>query len=305
MCNTPGTPPGVAAEVAKTSAGGPAPCSPPANPWLSHPVRIAGVTEEIPGVATYHLSFSDPAIAATYEFQPGQFNMLYLPGVGESAISLSANPRSRDTWAHTIRVAGNVTGTLARLGQGGALGLRGPFGTSWPLQMAEGNHVILVAGGIGLAPLRPAIYHLLDQRARYLSLTLLFGGRTPEGLLFTQEFPDWTKRGLDIRMTVDRASPGWTGNVGVVPLLLDRLPLANPARTHVLSCGPEVMMWYTAKSALERGIPRENLWLSMERNMQCAVGLCGHCQFGPAFICKDGPVFRYDALAPFLQVEGL
>lgn len=277
----------------------------PPNPWLSHSVRIARVTEEIAGVATYHLSFADPATAASYEFRPGQFNMLYLPGVGESAISLSADPRSRDTWAHTIRVAGNVTGTLARLGQGGTLGLRGPFGTSWPLDTAVGCHVILVAGGIGLAPLRPAIYHLLDQRDHYSSLTLLYGGRTPDGLLYMQELPEWTRRGLDIRTTVDRAGPGWSGNVGVVPLLLDRLSLAEPARTQVLICGPEVMMWYTAKSALERGIPRENLWLSMERNMQCAVGLCGHCQFGPTFICKDGPVFRYDALAPFLQVEGL
>ena len=275
------------------------------NPWLSHPVRIAEVASEIAGAATYHLAFIEPSTGASYRFRPGQFNMLYLPGVGESAISLSADPRSRETWAHTIRVAGNVTAALARLGPGDTLGLRGPFGAGWPLEEAIGKHVILIAGGIGLAPLRPAICHLLDNCQDYRSLTLLYGARTPDGLLYPQEYAGWTQRGLEIRTTVDRVEAGWAGNVGVVPLLLDRMRLPEPKQTCVMICGPEVMMWYAAKSALEQNIPRENLWLSMERNMQCAIGLCGHCQFGPAFICKDGPVFRYDALAPFLPVEGL
>lgn len=275
------------------------------NPWMAHSVRIAEIVEEIPGVATYHLEFMDPATAASYHFRPGQFNMLYLPGVGESAISLSADPESRMTWAHTVRVAGQVTSSLARLGRGGTLGLRGPFGTSWPLEACRGQHVLVVTGGIGLAPLRPAIHHLLRHRSEYQSLHLLYGGRTPEGLLYPREYAEWSRQGLHIEVTVDRASTGWTGNVGVVPLLLDRLPLTDPARTSLLLCGPEVMMRYTVQSALDRGVAPQQVWLSMERNMQCAVGLCGHCQFGPTFVCKDGPVFRYDSIAPFLQVEGL
>lgn len=295
---------GASTAAATGAASNPA-FAPGVNPWLVHSVRIAEIVEEIPGVATYHLAFTDPATATAYRFQPGQFNMLYLPGVGESAISLSADPESRETWAHTVRVAGQVTSTLARLGRGGTLGLRGPFGTSWPLEACRGQHVLLVTGGIGLAPLRPAIHYLLRHRSEYESLHLLYGGRTPESLLYPREYAEWTRQGLHIELTVDRTSTGWTGNVGVVPLLLDRLALPDPARTSLLLCGPEVMMRYTAQTALERGVPPQQLWLSMERNMQCAVGLCGHCQFGPAFVCKDGPVFRYDAIAPFLQVEGL
>lgn len=275
------------------------------NPWLAHEVIIDSVTPEVEGVATYHLRFTDPQVAAAYRFQPGQFNMLYLPGVGESAISLSADPASRRTWAHTVRVAGNVTGALAALGAGGALGLRGPFGSSWPLERARGKHLVLAAGGIGLPPLRPAIYEVLAHRAEFKDVTLLYGGRTPETLMYPGEYGAWLRQGIDVRLIVDRSSLDWRGQVGVVPVLLDRLPIAEPAETLVFTCGPEVMMRYVAAAALRKGIPGENLWVSMERNMQCAIGLCGHCQFGPAFICRDGPVFRHDRLAPFLEVARL
>ncbi|HEY2249559.1 MAG TPA: FAD/NAD(P)-binding protein, partial [Planctomycetaceae bacterium] len=252
-----------------------------ANPWLAHSVVIASITSEIEGVATFHLRFSDPHLAATYRFRPGQFNMLYLPGVGESAISLSADPASRDTWAHTVRVAGNVTGTLFGLGAGGSLGLRGPFGSSWPLELAENKSVILVAGGIGLPPLRPVIYEILSRRDQFQDVTLLYGARTPETLMYPHEYDAWSRQGIAIHTTVDRSAPGWRGHVGVVPLLLDRLKLRDAGQTQVFMCGPEVMMRFAVKSALHQGIPQENLWLSMERNMQCAIGLCGHCQFGP------------------------
>ena len=280
-------------------------CPPASNPWVCHTVRIRDIAPEVTDVATYHLSFDDAAVAAAYRFQPGQFNMLYLPGVGEVPISLSADPSSTTTWAHTVRAVGNVTQQLARLRVGDTLGLRGPFGSSWPLHSAAGHDVILVTGGLGLAPLRPAIYELLRQADRFRSLTLLYGARTPDTLLFEREFTDWSQRGMQVQVTVDRASSAWSGHVGVVTLLLDRLPLSDPRSTSVFVCGPEVMMRFVGKSALARGIPEDQLWLSMERNMQCAIGLCGHCQFGPAFICKDGPVFRHDRLAPFLNVEGL
>jgi len=275
------------------------------NPWVHDTVRIAAIRQELPDVWTYDLELTDPRRQAEYRFEPGQFNMLYLPGVGESAISISANPASRGPVAHTVRLAGNVTRTLGELEVGETLGLRGPFGSTWPLDAAAGRDVVLVAGGIGLAPLRPAIYELLARRGEVRSLTLLVGARSPDLLLFAGELEDWRHRGIHVEVTVDRVADGWTGQVGVVTLLLARLPLPHPAETLLLTCGPEVMMRYTVQTALQRGIPAENLWVSTERNMQCAIGLCGHCQLGPVFICREGPVFAWPRIAPWLFVEGL
>ena len=275
------------------------------NPWLSQLVRIESMTSEIPDVTTYELGFVDPTVGAGYRFLPGQFNMLYLPGVGEVAISISADPLSSGQWAHTIRVAGTVTQSLARLSPGDTLGLRGPYGNPWPVAECRGRDVILVAGGIGLAPLRPVIYEFLANRQHYRNVTILLGARTPEGLLYPGQYSAWKAGGIDLQTTVDRASSDWCGNVGVVTQLLDRMTLPAPHETVLLVCGPEVMMNFTVKSAHRRGVPLEQIWLSSERNMQCAVGLCGHCQLGPTFVCKDGPVFRFDQIAPFLKVEGL
>ncbi len=283
----------------------PASCAIAENPWLAQLVEIAAITPELPGVATYHLRFRDPAIHSRYEFLPGQFNMLYVPGVGEIAISLSGDGSTSATFDHTIRVAGSVTSALARLGIGGVLGLRGPYGSHWPLEESSGADVIVVAGGIGLAPLRPVLYKCLEQRRQFGRTALLYGARTPDMLLYTSEYDGWIDRGLDIQTTVDRSPPGWQGNVGVVPLLVDRLRPFSPANSVLLLCGPEVMMRYTVRSALERGLRKDQIWVSLERNMQCAVGLCGHCQLGPAFVCKDGPIFRYDTIEPYLSVEGL
>lgn len=276
-----------------------------ANPWLSHTAVIDAITPEAPGVSTYRLRLRDAAIASAYRFQPGQFNMLWVPGAGEVAISLSGDPATGGRLDHTIRVARNVTTLLSRMKPGDTIGLRGPYGSAWPLDAALGGDVVLIAGGIGLAPLRPAVLHLLRQRERYGDLALLYGTRSPATLLYPNEYAAWTSRGLSVQTTVDRAGGGWTGHVGVVTLLLDRLRLTDPRRTTVLICGPEVMMRFCARSALARGIPAENLWISAERNMQCAVGLCGHCQWGPEFVCKDGPVFRYDRIARFFAVEAL
>jgi len=279
-------------------------CLPNADPWLAHTVRIASITDEIQDVATYRLEFEDSAVADAYSFLPGQFNMLYLPGVGEAAISISSDPRQRGVLDHTVRVAGSVTGELAQLQEGATFGLRGPFGSAWPIDECLGGDVVIVTGGIGLAPLRPAIYELLNRKDECGQLTLLYGAREPSGLLYTNEFDDWRQRGFEVAVTVDRGTDAWKGNVGVVPQLLDRMPLEHPEQTTVLCCGPEVMMWFAARSALGRGVPAERIWVSLERNMNCAIGLCGHCQFGPSFICKDGPVLRYDLVAPLLRVEG-
>lgn len=274
------------------------------DPWSVQAVVIEAIEPEFSGVATYQLAFRDRP-AEPYRFAPGQFNMLYLPGAGEIAISVSGDPAHRARIPHTIREAGNVTRTLANLPVGASLGLRGPFGTAWPMAEAIGRDVVLVAGGIGLAPLRPVIYSLLAQRRQYGRLHLLYGARTPATLLYRHQFARWAARGLHIETTVDRSSVGWLGNVGVVPVLLDQIESLDAANTLLLCCGPEVMMRFAVMAALNRGITAQQIWVSLERNMQCAVGHCGHCQLGPEFVCRDGPVFRYDRVAPYLNVKGL
>lgn len=280
------------------------------NPWLPTTAVVVDIVAEIQGVTTYRLRLEDPARAEKFAFQPGQFNMLYLPGWGEAAISLSGPAPAQDTHAagflsHTIREAGTVTGAVARLGIGGRLALRGPFGKSWPMEELVGADVVLVAGGIGLAPLRPVLYELIARPDRFGRCVLLYGARTADNLLFSPEYAAWSAAGLEIETTVDRPSPGWNGNVGVVPLLIDRLQLHDSDKTTFLMCGPEVMMRFSAAAALARGIARERIWVSLERHMQCAVGLCGHCQLGTELLCRDGPVFRWDRVESLLQIHDL
>lgn len=282
----------------------------PANPWQCYSVRVQGVLPETSGVATYALAFVDPDIASTYRFRAGQFNMLYVPGIGEAAISISSDPSTPHVLHHTIRSVGGVTQAIAAGGRGMSLGLRGPFGSHWPLQCwseaaSESWDIVLAAGGIGLAPLRSVIYSAIQQRDRIGRVVVLMGARLPTDLLFHQEYPQWKRQGIEVQTTVDRAMEGWQGNVGVVTTLLNRLRVTRPERTIVLSCGPEVMMRYVVQAALQKGISASNLWLSMERNMNCAVGLCGHCQLGPEFICKDGPVLPYTRVVDWLKVHAL
>jgi len=275
------------------------------NPWQARCAVIESVTAETPGVATYRLRFRDPQDAQRYRFRPGQFNMLYIPGVGEIAISLSAAPQIGGAGDHTIRVVGNVTRRLAALAPGETLGVRGAFGVGWPVADLRGADVVIVAGGIGLAPLRSLIYDLISQRSAFGRISVLHGARTPDELLYSREYPSWEAAGVTVQTTVDRARPDWSGCVGVVTMLVDRLPLPNVPATALLMCGPEVMMKYVARGAIARGVSTARIWCALERNMQCAVGLCGHCQLGPEFICKDGPVFRYDRVASLLSVERL
>jgi NAD(P)H-flavin reductase len=273
------------------------------SPWLPRVATIKDIRPETPGVTTYALDLGDQG-AAAFHFRPGQFNMLYLPGIGESAISISSDAEEPGPLLHTIRAAGNVTQALARKKPGDRLGLRGPFGSSWPLEACRGQDVVIACGGIGLAPLRPALYHLIRHRADYGRVILLYGARTPQDLLYSAEFPTWRKAGIEAEVTVDIGDGAWEGNIGVVPALFYRLRL-NAPWTYVLTCGPEVMIRFVIFEALARRISPARIVLSMERNMNCAVGLCGHCQFGPAFVCKEGPVFTYERLQPYLHVEDL
>jgi NAD(P)H-flavin reductase len=262
---------------------------------------VRAVTAETPGVATYDLAFDD---ATEYAFRPGQFNMLYVPGVGEVAISLSSDPAEPTRLRHTIRGAGTVTRAIARLKPGAQIGVRGPFGTAWPVERFRGQDVIVAAGGLGLAPLRPAIYHLIRHRTDYGNVTVLYGARAPNDLLYANEYDAWRAAGIAVQVTVDVGSPNWRGAIGFVTAPLASMSL-DATRTAVFTCGPEVMMRFIASGAVNRGVAPERVFVSIERNMNCAVGLCGHCQFGPSFVCKDGPVLPLDRVRTLLLVENL
>ncbi len=257
--------------------------------------RVLRVRRETHDTWTLTLDTGGP-----FAFAPGQFNMLYVPGVGEVPISISGDPTSPGPLVHTLRAVGAVTRALCSLKPGDLVGVRGPFGTPWPVDRAEGLDVVIVAGGIGLAPLRPALYYLLHQREWYGKIVLLYGARSPRDLLYRRELERWRGRfDLVVEVTVDHADPSWRGHVGVVTRLIPEVSF-DPWNTLALVCGPEIMMRFTAQALLDRKVPPENLYLSLERNMQCGVGLCGHCQLGPFFVCKDGPVFAYPRVAPFL-----
>lgn len=236
-------------------------------------------------------------------FAPGQFNMLTVFGVGEVPISLSGDPARGTQLVHTIRAVGAVSEALLQLKPGKELGLRGPFGVGWPMAEAAGRDVLLVAGGLGLAPLRPALYRLLAGRDRFGRVRLLYGARGPEDMLFRRELASWQRRAdIDIEITVDHAPSGWTGHVGVVPTLIEHAAF-DPGNSIALVCGPEIMMRFAIDALRRTGMADAAIYLSMERNMKCAIGQCGHCQFGPTFVCRDGPVFRYDRLRTFLGLK--
>jgi 2-polyprenylphenol hydroxylase and related flavodoxin oxidoreductases len=265
--------------------------------------EIVKIVPEAEGVSTFHLKFTDPEVQSRYRFAPGQFNMLYVPGDGEAAISMSSDfETASGLLVHTIRHIGNVTRATSRLKIGDVVGIRGPFGTSWPLDAIEGMDVVIACGGIGLPPLRGAIYHIIRNRAKYGKITLLYGARTPKDLMFPSEYEAWQKADMDIQVTVDRGDDSWTGRVGVVPMWFYHFRV-DPHKTAVLTCGPEIMMRFVIYEALARRIPSENIYVSLERNMKCGQGACGHCQQGPYFICKDGPVFPFKALENIFNVE--
>ena len=234
---------------------------------------------------------------------PGQFVMVYVFGVGEVPISVSGPPDRPGPVVLTVRAVGAVTEAICATEPGGVLGLRGPFGTSWPIAASPGTDVVVVAGGIGLAPLRPVVLHALGRRSDYGSVVVLYGARTPEDLLFTSELDAW-RRDVAVDVTVDAAEIGWRGKVGVVPKLLPAAAF-DPARAVAFVCGPEVMMRFTVQALLDRGVPPGRIHLSLERNMRCGLGHCGHCQLGPTLICRDGPVYSYATAAPWLEVREL
>jgi NAD(P)H-flavin reductase len=268
------------------------------DPMWPRPSSVRRFVRETADTFTLVLDPPDGA----FTFAPGQFDMLSLPGVGEVPISISGDPARPETVVHTIRAVGCVTRALQRLGPGATVGLRGPFGTAWPVERALGHDLVIVAGGIGLAPLRPAVYHALAHRGQYGRVVVLYGARSPRDILYARELREWRGRfDVEVEVTVDRASTEWQGAVGVVTRLVDRSPF-DPGSALAFLCGPEVMIRFGVMALSRRGVPDGNVFVSLERNMKCAVGLCGHCQVGPFFVCRDGPVFPYDRVRDLLRL---
>jgi len=275
------------------------------GPMVPAPFQLLSKRQDTADTWTLELA---PRAGAPLMFAPSQFTMLSAFGTGEVPISISGGGGGEagedGPLVHTVRAVGLATEAICRASPGEVLSVRGPFGRPWPVAEIEGADVLVIAGGIGLAPLRPAILALLARRERYGRLLLLYGGRSPDQLLYTPELEQWEVRGLDVAVSVDSAGPEWLGHVGVVPRLVARASF-DPASAVALVCGPEVMMRFTVAALAQRGVGQERVHASMERNMQCGIGHCGHCQLGPTLVCRDGPVYRWSELAPWLAIREL
>jgi NAD(P)H-flavin reductase len=274
------------------------------DPHLPIPAQIVGRTQETLTVFTLRLRIADETHRAAYRFNPGQFNMVSLPGAGEVPISISSDPEDTDALAHTIRAVGRVTNGMAALAEGDWVGLRGPFGRGWPLDHVEGRDVVVATGGLGCAPVVSVIEYIQRRRERFGKLVIIEGVKHSRDLIYRDRFAEWGKHPDNqvlIAATVGEAP--WPWHVGPVSDLFQRAKF-DPDHAVAMMCGPEGMMIAAAKAFLDRGMHEEAIFLSMERNMQCAQGLCGHCQFGPRFVCRDGPVFSFAEVRDLLGRKG-
>jgi NAD(P)H-flavin reductase len=274
------------------------------NPHLPEPAEIVEKRSFGSDIHAYRLRLLEAGARPRFDFLPGQFNMLYVPGVGEVPMSISSDPEEEDI-GHTIRIVGNTTRVIGALGVGDVLGLRGPYGRGWPLLEARWKDVLVVTGGLGCAPVTGAIEYMFRRRASYGRMVILHGVKKPADLVHREYFEAWRRHpNTQVLLSADQADRGWRDRTGVVTQLFDEVEI-EPTRTVVFMCGPEVMMRYAARILHERGVPEQRMHLSLERNMKCAVGLCGRCQLGPEFLCKDGPIFPYSRLRRFFGVRGL
>lgn len=272
------------------------------NPYQPEQAVIKEIIPETSDTITYRIVFADDSIEKNFKFKPGQFNMLTVFGFGEAPISFSSDPE--ETYVgHTVRKVGNVTDALAEKEVGAIIGLRGPYGRGWPIEELEGKNVLIIAGGIGLAPLRPVITQVSKHREKYGQFELIYGARTPGDGLFRNEYEAWG--GIPnalLHFTVDRVPKGetWNGSVGLVTNLIENMN-TRPENSLVLICGPEIMMKFTVRALLGKGFSPGQIYVSMERRMKCGIGKCGNCQIGPKFVCKDGPVFTYKELSELVE----
>jgi len=274
------------------------------DPYLQQEVEIVKRTQDTPHVFTVWLRFTDPEVNKQYSFMPGQFNMLYLYGVGEVAISIVSDPEERGLYAHTIGAVGRTTRGIAQLKKGDRLGVRGPFGNSWPIEEAKGKDVVVVTGGIGCAPVVAAINYMFAHRNEYKKIKILQGVRHADDFFYRDRYAKWEKQqNTEVIISADKGSTGWPFGTGFVTERIKDLDV-DINNTISMMCGPEIMMKVASKALIERGLPEDTIYLSMERSMHCGIGHCGHCQFGSDFICKDGPIFTYDKIKDLLSQKG-
>ena len=271
------------------------------SPYLPREAEIVSRTAESADTFSLHLRLTD---GLPYRFDPGQFNMLYLHGCGEVPISIVDEDPEQSILTHTIRAVGRVTRGIEQLHAGDRIGLRGPYGRGWPMREAEGRDIVVVTGGLGCAPSVSIIHHVLAHRERYGHLSILQGVKHTSDLIWRSQYDAWSALpDVDVLLAADVADTGWHGHVGLVTALFDRLRIA-PWQTVAMLCGPEVMMRAAAEGLHGLGVAKDMIYLSMERNMHCAVGHCGHCQFGSAFVCRDGPVFAWPTVRSLLGTRG-
>ncbi len=275
-----------------------------ADPHVPHEAEVVERIQESPTIFTLRLRFTDPARHAAFRFEPGQFNMLYLYGVGEIPISIVSDPRDEHLFDHTIRVVGRVTKGFTQLKAGDRLGVRGPYGRGWPLRRAKGRDVMVVTGGLGCAPVVSVINYVIRRRDDFRRLVIMQGVKHSDDLIWRSQYSLWSRqRDTQVLVAADAGAALWPWHIGRVTELFDRV-LIDAARAVVMMCGPEGMMRVAIDNLLHKGVPEDGIYLSMERSMQCAVGLCGHCQYGGKFACKDGPVFAYPEVKPLFGIRG-
>lgn len=265
------------------------------NPFLPRPAVILDIIDENPQIKTFVTSFRDEMFNRCFTYEPGQFMMVSLAHHGEAPISISSTPTRPGTLHLSVRRAGRLTGAMFDLAVGDVIGLRGPYGRPFPLDII-GRDLLFVAGGIGLAPLRSVIHFCIDKGGEQGKKIILYGSRNPDEIAFTADIAAWQeKTGVDVRLTVDQGAPGWKGTVGLVTHLLDTLAL-SPEQTTALVCGPEVMIHATLERLTRLGLSDDNIWTTMERHMKCGIGTCGHCHMNGALICREGPVYNVSGL---------
>ncbi|MEJ0017435.1 MAG: FAD/NAD(P)-binding protein [Acetobacteraceae bacterium] len=273
-----------------------------ADPMLPRQFRIAQVTREVPGVFTWTLKSLD---RRGFGFQPGQFNMVWLPGVGEIPLSISGDCREPYTLVHTIRAVGPVTNMMQQARPGTVVGVRGPFGRPWPIEAAVGCDVIFVTSTVGLAPLRPLIVEVLHRRDDFGKVVICYGSRGTEDILFEADLHEWRARfDTNVHVTVHAAHSGYRGRVGGVAAAIN-IARIDGAATQAFVCRSEALTRQAVATLGERGVTGDRVWVTLERSMKCGIGLCGHCQFGPSFMCKDGPIYRFDQIEALYSVREL
>jgi NAD(P)H-flavin reductase len=272
------------------------------DPMVPRTFHIIRRIREVDGCFTLHLRAED---GRPFSYKPGQFNMLYVFGVGEVAISISGDCRDLNMLVHTVREVGTVTRAMARLKPGDVIGVRGPFGNPWPIEEAYGNDILFVTGTIGLAPLRPLIYEVLNRRDHFGKVVLCYGSRGMNDILYEKLLHQWRGRfDMQVHVTVHTAPAGYRGRVGSVAPLV-KIARFDPESTIAYVCRSETMTRPAIQALYDRGVTADRIYVTLERNMKCGVGFCGHCQMGGSFMCKDGPVYRYDTVEPIFSVREL